>query len=422
MGPARPLQRPYAATSAILFNLCLLGGPIMAVNAVQATLSGEVMGYSPSEATLELTRQEMDKAFAALIPGGEDRREYWAALVNAELDAQDIPAARGFVLAAEAMLGGSDAAALRAAARDRSGGGDITEDARIAAALTLLPAAVRARYERAVSPLGAALRAAGEFAEGAVTGEADSTGAIAGVVTSDFFVLGDVRDLTLQSMRWVNNEPVDPFILTISGVGLTLTAATVMTAGQAAPARAGASVLKAAKRSGQINPRLLRHFEDRLEAAVPQASLRRELGGLSRQADEFADVATPTTGQADGVLGAFQRAMRSDGMAALADDLTQVQAIAQRTSPGFAVKVLRTAEDATDLRRARQLVDAGGDRAAALTKHGGIKALRLAKTAVKWTNELMAWVGGLIGMLGALLLTAISVLVKSFTYRAKAGR
>jgi hypothetical protein len=427
---------PFAAGLAVLFNLSMIAGPVLAVRAAYTAFGGEVYGYSPTEATLDLTKREMDKAFGALIPSGADKRTYWSSLVSESLDENDVSAARGFLLAADAMLGSEDKATLNAAINDRArqalgpnaqlraaqaaandgteAGNPIREqklnEARIAAALTLLPDAVRVRYERMTSTLGVAMRNASEFATGAITGESETLVGVGGAVTADFFVLGDVRDLSIQSMRWLNNEPVDMFLVSISGIGLALTAATVSSGGSTASAKAGASLLKAAKRSSRINPKLMLHFERQFEAALPKAVLRRNLDAvLSGQSG--------LTKQTDDVLGAFKSALKSDAAKVLADDLVQVQAIAAKTSPSFALKMLGTAEDATDLRRARQLVDAGGDRAAALVKRMGVKALRVAKTAVKWTQELYQQVAAMLAALAMLGLSAVISLVRSFRPR-----
>lgn len=418
---------PFAAGLAVLFNLSMIAGPIMAVRAAYTAFGGEIYGYSPTEQTLELTRREMDKAFASFIPDDGDKRRNWAQLVSDSLDDNDLSAARGFLLAANAMLGPEDRATLRAAIADRTRlattasvpqtaptpkdlrAGQIPA-AEIAAALTLLPPEVRTRYERMASPLGTVVRNAGEFATGAITGESGSLIGVGGAVTADFFVLGDIRDLTIQSMRWLNNEPVDVFLVSISGIGLALTAATIGSGGSTASAKAGASVLKAAKRSSKVNPKLMLHFERQLEAALPKATLRRNLDAvLSGQSG--------LTKQSDDVLQAFKGALKSDAAKVLADDLVQVQAIAAKTSPAFAIKMLGTAEDAADLRRARQIVDAGGDRAAALVKRMGVKALRVAKTAVKWTRALYEQVAAMLAALAMFGLSTLITLVRSFRPR-----
>ncbi len=49
-------------------------------------------------------------------------------------------------------------------------------------------------------------------------------------------------------------ERYDPWILGLAGVGMAITAATYATVGVTAPERVGLSLVKAARRSGRLNP------------------------------------------------------------------------------------------------------------------------------------------------------------------------
>jgi len=87
--------------------------------------------------------------------------------------------------------------------------------------------------------------------EGLVTGTSDETiGQTAGV-TTDFLVVGDIRDLAYESINYAKGEDVDEVIAALSGLGLTATAAqvasgvgTASTAGAASPALLASTVAK----------------------------------------------------------------------------------------------------------------------------------------------------------------------------------
>lgn len=90
-----------------------------------------------------------------------------------------------------------------------------------------------------------------------VNGDFETEGGFACVVAVDLTSVGDVRDLIAQGGNYLTGQPVDYFALGISTVGLTLTAATIGTGGGMLPVRAGASFLKAVKKTGKLPPRLV---------------------------------------------------------------------------------------------------------------------------------------------------------------------
>ena len=60
------------------------------------------------------------------------------------------------------------------------------------------------------------------IAMGAVTGKVWDTFSGIGAIASDFFVWGDIRDLGIQTWRFINNEKTDVIVATLSGVGIFL--------------------------------------------------------------------------------------------------------------------------------------------------------------------------------------------------------
>ncbi len=60
------------------------------------------------------------------------------------------------------------------------------------------------------------------IAVGAVTGKVWDTFSGIGAIASDFFVWGDIRDLGIQTWRFLKNEKTDAIIAVLSGVGIFL--------------------------------------------------------------------------------------------------------------------------------------------------------------------------------------------------------
>ena len=81
-----------------------------------------------------------------------------------------------------------------------------------------------------------------DFSSGFIFGDGESFESIAGKISSDFFVIGDIRDLYTESKKLVNGKDVDEFVLGLSiiGVGTSLTANPV--------ADSSLSLLKAGKK------------------------------------------------------------------------------------------------------------------------------------------------------------------------------
>ena len=99
---------------------------------------------------------------------------------------------------------------------------------------------------------------AASFARGFVTGRPEDVASAAGMLTGDLFVFGDLRDVVREGWRGLRGEEVDKLVLGLAGTGLAVTAGLYASGGMAAPARAGLSVVKAARRGGHIGGPLVR--------------------------------------------------------------------------------------------------------------------------------------------------------------------
>jgi hypothetical protein len=101
---------------------------------------------------------------------------------------------------------------------------------------------------------GTVTNTAGRFVRGLWTGEPTDLASLAGTAAGDLFVFGDIRDATREGARYLTGQKYDPWILGLAGVGIGITAATYASLGAGAPERVGLSVIKAAKRTGRLNP------------------------------------------------------------------------------------------------------------------------------------------------------------------------
>jgi hypothetical protein len=117
-----------------------------------------------------------------------------------------------------------------------------------------IPTALRATVENANA--SGVTQVAQRFASGLLSGEPDDAASLAGTVTGDLFVFGDIRDVVRQTAHIARGEEADRVVLALACAGLAITGVTYATLGGAGPARAGVSVIKAAAKTGHISARM----------------------------------------------------------------------------------------------------------------------------------------------------------------------
>jgi hypothetical protein len=117
---------------------------------------------------------------------------------------------------------------------------------------TVLPAKV----EQAQAERRSVASTAGRFVHGLWTGEPTDIASLAGTAFGDLFVFGDIRDAAREGTRYLTGQHYDPWILGLAGVGIAITAVTYASLGATTPERVGLSLVKAAQRTGRLNPAL----------------------------------------------------------------------------------------------------------------------------------------------------------------------
>ncbi len=116
--------------------------------------------------------------------------------------------------------------------------------------------------------------------EGIVRGESDELEGQASAVVSDFFVIGDVRDITKQGMNYLGGKDVDEVSAALSAIGITATGAVLFTGGASASAKPALSFLKITNKVGKMPKWLGRYL-------IESAKVVRETKKLDRVTDLF---------------------------------------------------------------------------------------------------------------------------------------
>ncbi len=231
-----------------------------------------------------------------------------------------------------------------------------------------LPDALAARVTEAVAEETSPVRRAGHFAGGLVTGEADDLAGLAGVVTGDLFVFGDIRDALREGGRLAAGGDADTLILGLAATGLMVTAATYATAGAAAPLRAGLTVVKGARRAGRLSEPL----------ATWGLRTGREMVDMPALRQAAASVSAVRPAQS---VRAVKAAFRAEKAGALVRFGKDVGRIAGKAGGRGAADVLKVAHGPKEVARAARLADAKGGQMRAIVKLFGRGALVLASGA-----------------------------------------
>ncbi len=398
---------------AVVFNSLLVLMPVIGAQSLAMAFSGESFSDSPTIESIDQTRRNMDETFASIAPrNGGDKYKFWHDIVERELTDMDVAAARGFLLAAPQML---DRESVRELEADSNGVKlDRADDRMAAAALRKLPLDIGLKFEKAqaqagtrtLRPAPTIIEAVEESDDAAETPDADETAIQSEVTLPDtarttdrrFVLLGTFADLANNSERWLKGDRIDPITLKITALALIGSEASD---GLSDGNIRAASILKSARRARRMTPEFTAYMKDRLNDALPDDVLRPALE------EALGDLAT-TSVRVDRVRNAYLASVDTDGLHRLEADLAQIDRIGFLTSTPAAITLIEHVKDSSDLRRARLLAEAGGDRSVALVKQDGPNALRIADTGIKWTRQLMLQVMGLTASGLALLYVMIA--------------
>lgn len=226
----------------------------------------------------------------------------------------------------------------------------------------------------------------GQVWDGAVYGEGDTAAGFAAAVATDLMVVGDIRDLVRQGLAYPDHDPV---VVALAAVGVGLTAATVSSAGAAAPVKLGASVLKLARRTGRLSVRLgddlLRLTRRAVDGDALQATLR-----AARRLDWA------------GVRRAGGGILRREASAELARTGEALGGIAAARGPRAALDTLQTAEKTDDLSRLAHIAEKSGTTYRAAIRLAPRLARAMAKVskaflkAAGWLLAGLAWIAWLL--------------------------
>lgn len=248
----------------------------------------------------------------------------------------------------------------------------------------------QARLDAEKTMTRSVVRNTGGFFEGFVTGQGNSTAAFMGAITSDFTVVGDVRDIGSEGSKMVIGEDYSKLILGLSVVGLAATTATVATGGGGLPARVGVSLLKVAEKAGTITVRFARNITRLLGEAVNFERLR----GTLRTVDLSNTSATrrAVTSYADTI-----------SFAKLAPVVDNMAALNKSIGPAESVRVLKYVDNTDDLARVAKMGGKMGAKTRGIIELTGKTSLRAFKTVTNLVRLALEWIWAIVAGIGTIL-------------------
>lgn len=197
-----------------------------------------------------------------------------------------------------------------------------------------------AYYEKHLAELDTSLRKVKKetksFIDGFMSGKGDDTAGISGAVTSDFTVVGDVRDLHHQYQRHTQGEDVNQLIVALSGVGIGLTIMTVGSAGSTASVKAGTSLFKVAVKTGKLTKSFSTELLQKASKVFDWPMFQKRIKNTSSLSD---------------VRRALRQSYHPSAMASLEKTASQMSNIRKQTSLADSLTMMKYVDNGQDLAR-----------------------------------------------------------------------
>jgi len=258
-----------------------------------------------------------------------------------------------------------------------------------------LSPALAERLAEAVDAEGRIATHLSRCAAGALAADMNTATSVMCMVAADFTTLGDLRDIVIQGGALAADQEYDPIVLGLSVVGLAATGVTVLTAGGGGPAKAGLSVMKAARRASVLGPGLVRSAGALADDAV--APVRRVLAG--------ADYRRPAA-VAEALGSELKQVGRSDGAAKLMRAAEAVDDVRRDYGVAEAARMLRHAESVEDVGTISKMYARLGRMTRPIMTITGKTSLHAFKVGYKLTKEMAVPLALLLAASAALVLGA----------------
>jgi hypothetical protein len=253
-----------------------------------------------------------------------------------------------------------------------------------------VPATTQAKLDETLSLGSAIARNTREFGSAFLTGEGESTAGVVGALTSDFTVIGDVRDIGAEGGRMLAGAPYSQVMLGLSVIGLTAADANAASGDGRAVVKAGVSILKIANRGGKLTAEFATGLTLMLERAVDFAMLKETL-----RTTKLTDFKAT-----EDAMAAYAHAVSQAELFPVLATLNDVQDAAGPTETIRMLKYVKTAGNLADV---AAIAARYGEKSRGIMELTGKTSLRGFKTAYSMAEMAMANIWGWGAWIGALL-------------------
>ncbi|MCK5726329.1 MAG: hypothetical protein KAH22_05855 [Thiotrichaceae bacterium] len=235
-----------------------------------------------------------------------------------------------------------------------------------------------------------------QFTQGFIQGKSTTSAGIAGAITADLTVIGDVRDLNEQYQRQQKNQPVDELIVSLAGAGIGLTVLTYSSAGTTSMVKAGTSIIKLAAKTKHLTRSFSREILQQSKRVFNWKLFKQSLHRGSSIND---------------VQYAAKKAFSPKALKPLQQSAEQLYTIKKSTNIADTLHLLRYVENGGDLRRLQKFTSKQGK----LSK-GYLRLL--GKGILRGARVIRKTVGFLFSVLSTLMSFFLSVIFM-FSYKKK---
>ena len=253
-----------------------------------------------------------------------------------------------------------------------------------------LPPSTRGKLDEAHTLSATVVRNTWEFGEGFATGQGDTDAGIAGALSSDRTVVGNVRDISAEGGKMLGGEDYDELVLGLSVVSF----AGAETAGKTGDgAKDATALIKTAVRTNRLTKEFADALTDLTNEALDLQLLRETL-----RTTDLHDLAKTQT-----AIAGYSRTIRAAKLRPVLECINQISAAIGSAETLRLMKFAHTTNDLADLREIARKFGAKSRGILELTGKTNLHAFKTSFRVTDWiaasATGFLAWTAGLIALL-----------------------
>ena len=231
------------------------------------------------------------------------------------------------------------------------------------------------------------------FINGFLSGKAQNKTEVAGAITSDFTLYGDLRDINIQGQKYINNQPYDKLILGLSMVGLALSASEFITFGASSSLKIGTSALKIAKREKVLTKNFSKFLVKTFDKSINFKSLKNIKFSSLKEVKKSTKIIK-----------------NSVNLKQLKPIFKNLRTIKKSTSVADTVSLLKYVDNSKDLKAVAKLSKKYKSATKGIFKLLGKNTFRLVKSGIKWSKNFILSIMALLFSIYGFLLTITKII------------